>query len=345
MGTLQDQRSAPRHRWGRPSRVWWTVLSAFGLTELEEKIYLALVGGRPGTATELAQRFAADSGEVVAALDALTRHGLVRLVGDQAAATSPDLAIDSLLTQRIRELQEARIDLREWLRQQRTADPADPGVQMVVGVSAILQTFDQFLRGAEEEVLGFERPPYAADFSDNPAELELLGRGVRFRVVYDRRGLERPGASTHIGRFIAAGEQARVATDVPAKLAVADRRMGLLSFPSRDDTVEPWALVVRGATWVEVLVALFTEIWERATPLRLAPATTVLDDADRWTVPTPTDRQILSLLMTGLPDKAVASQLGISLRTVQRRLRQLMDVSGSATRMQLGWFVARNNWL
>ncbi|MGK5740107.1 helix-turn-helix domain-containing protein [Micromonospora sp. URMC 103] len=321
------------------------MLSAFGLTELEEKIYLALVGGRPSTTTELAKRFATDADDPVAALDSLARCGLVRVVADQAWATPPDLAIDSLLTQRIRELQEARIDLREWLRQQRAAEPTDPGVQMVVGVTAILQTFDQFLRGAEEEVLGFERPPYAADFSDNPAELELLGRGVRFRVVYDRRGLERPGASTHIGRFIAAGEQARVATDLPAKLAVADRRMALLSFPSRDDTVEPWALVVRGATWVEVLVALFTEIWERATPLRLAPATTVLDDAGRWTVPTPTDRQILSLLMTGLPDKAVASQLGISMRTVQRRLRQLMDVSGSATRMQLGWFVARNNWL
>ncbi|MFF0365922.1 helix-turn-helix transcriptional regulator [Micromonospora sp. NPDC005087] len=86
-------------------------------------------------------------------------------------------------------------------------------------------------------------------------------------------------------------------------------------------------------------------MWDRATPLRLAPATALIDDVDRQGAPTPTDRQILSLLMTGLPDKAVASQLGISLRTVQRRLRQLMDATGSATRMQLGWFVARNGWL
>jgi hypothetical protein len=35
----------------------------------------------------------------------------------------------------------------------------------------------------------------------------------------------------------------------------------------------------------------------------------------------------------------------MSLRTVQRRLRQLMDLTGSATRMQLGWYVARNDWL
>ncbi|MFC3502170.1 helix-turn-helix domain-containing protein [Micromonospora krabiensis] len=321
------------------------MLGAFGLTKPQEKVYLELVGGRPGTAGELAERLALGAAEVEDALAGLARFGLVRLDAGRAGAVPPDLAIDSLLTQRVRELEEARTGLWEWLRRQRAADPVDQGVQMVVGVPAIIQTFDQFLRGAQDEVLGFECPPYAADLNDNPTELELLERGVGFRVVYDRRALERPGASDHIGRFVAAGEQARVAVNVPGKLAVADRRIALLSFPGRTESTEPWALMVRGETWVEVLVALFTEVWDRATPLRLAPPGSVLDDVDRWAVPTPTDRRILSLLMTGLPDKAVASQLGISLRTVQRRLRQLMDVTGSATRMQLGWYAARNDWL
>jgi DNA-binding NarL/FixJ family response regulator len=46
-----------------------------------------------------------------------------------------------------------------------------------------------------------------------------------------------------------------------------------------------------------------------------------------------------------MPDKAVASQLGTSLRTVQRRVRELMDATATHTRMQLGWHVARNGWL
>ncbi|WP_326558926.1 helix-turn-helix domain-containing protein [Micromonospora sp. NBC_01796] len=321
------------------------MLAAFGLTELAERIYLELVSGRPGTLAELAGRLGVDRTEVSQALRTLEQPGLVHTVDGRSEATSPDLAIDSLVMQRMRELQEARTGLREWLQRQRAAEPVDQGVHMVVGGAAIGRTFDQFLRGAQEEVLGFDRPPYTAEFHDNPTEHELLGRGVRFRVVYDRRALERPNASAHIGGLVAAGEQARVALDVPGKLAVADRRVALLSFPGRTGTIEPWALVVRGAAWVEVLVALFTEVWERATPLRLAPAADALDDVDRWSMPTATDRQILSLLMTGLPDKAVASQLGMSLRTVQRRLRQLMDVTGSATRMQLGWFVARNDWL
>lgn len=45
--------------------------------------------------------------------------------------------------------------------------------------------------------------------------------------------------------------------------------------------------------------------------------------------------------MSGLPDKAIASQLGISLRTLQRRIRSLMESTGTANRTQLAWFVAQ----
>ncbi|MEU6076931.1 hypothetical protein [Micromonospora sp. NPDC047074] len=321
------------------------MLGAFGLDECEERLYLGLISGGPATVGELAGRLAVAPDDADRAAKALERHGLVHAVGGRIDATPPELAVDSLMIQRMRELQEARVELREWLDRQRSAQPEHQGVQLVVGAAAITQVFDQFLRGAQEEVLGFERPPYTAASQDNPTELELLARGVRFQVVYDRRALERPDAAGSIGRLVAGGEQARMALNVPAKLAVADRRVALLSFPRADDAVDPWALMVRGEAWVQVLVALFTEVWERATPLRLAPAGDAIADLDRWAMPTPTDRRLLSLQMSGLPDKAVATQLGMSVRTVQRRLRQLMDATGSATRMQLGWFVARNDWL
>jgi len=52
----------------------------------------------------------------------------------------------------------------------------------------------------------------------------------------------------------------------------------------------------------------------------------------------------LGLLLAGLTDQAVASQLDLSLRTVQRRLRHLQDVAGVKTRMQLGWYAAQHGW-
>ena len=56
------------------------------------------------------------------------------------------------------------------------------------------------------------------------------------------------------------------------------------------------------------------------------------------------DAQVLSLLLSGLNDQAMAFHLEASLRTIQRRVRHLMDLVGVETRMQLGWQAARLGW-
>ncbi|MFI0084783.1 winged helix-turn-helix transcriptional regulator [Streptomyces bobili] len=56
------------------------------------------------------------------------------------------------------------------------------------------------------------------------------------------------------------------------------------------------------------------------------------------------DRRILALLLAGLTDLTTATQLGLSPRTLHRRLRHLMDMAGVRTRMQLGAHAVRNGW-
>jgi DNA-binding CsgD family transcriptional regulator len=46
--------------------------------------------------------------------------------------------------------------------------------------------------------------------------------------------------------------------------------------------------------------------------------------------------RILALVLAGLTDEAAAHRLGVSKRTVQRRVRDLMDLSGARNRMELG---------
>lgn len=51
----------------------------------------------------------------------------------------------------------------------------------------------------------------------------------------------------------------------------------------------------------------------------------------------PTDQlDLLRLLATGLSDQAIGRRLDMSRRTVQRRVRSLMDLFGVQTRFQLG---------
>ena len=61
--------------------------------------------------------------------------------------------------------------------------------------------------------------------------------------------------------------------------------------------------------------------------------------------PDATDLEILSLLLAGLTDASVAKQLDVGLRTVQRRVKGLMELTGVTTRLQLGWHAYAQGWV
>jgi DNA-binding NarL/FixJ family response regulator len=54
---------------------------------------------------------------------------------------------------------------------------------------------------------------------------------------------------------------------------------------------------------------------------------------------------VLELMMLGAKDESIARQLGVSLRTVRRRIADLMDELGAATRFQAGMEAARRGLL
>ena len=101
------------------------------------------------------------------------------------------------------------------------------------------------------------------------------------------------------------------------------------------------AFGVRKSGLLDALEALFEAEWSRGAEIVVSAgeigeiAPDAIDDVDA---------QLLSLLLAGLNDKAVAYQLGTSLRTVQRRVSHLMDLARVETRMQLGWQAARLGW-
>lgn len=57
------------------------------------------------------------------------------------------------------------------------------------------------------------------------------------------------------------------------------------------------------------------------------------------------DREILALMVSGAADAAIARQVGISQRTVERRVRRLLDLAGAGTRFQAGVQAARRGWV
>lgn len=61
--------------------------------------------------------------------------------------------------------------------------------------------------------------------------------------------------------------------------------------------------------------------------------------------PTTETRQLLRLLATGATDRTIARVLGVSERTVHRRVSRLQVLLGARSRFQLGYLACAKQWV
>lgn len=127
---------------------------------------------------------------------------------------------------------------------------------------------------------------------------------------------------------------------VPTKLVIADRALAMVPLTARG--AEPAALVVHASGLLESLMGLFEAVWRESLPLRLG-SSGAPEESDGG--PDITDLEILTLLLAGMTDASVAKHLELGLRTVQRRVKGLMELSGVTTRLQLGWHAYERGWV
>lgn len=332
------------------------LLDALGVSAEDEQVYRALLRRPRATVTVLSRQTGRSVASLRRALPRLEELGLVsRLAGQppQFVPTRPDVAVEALVSRRQEELAHARAAAQTLLAELPANDHQQPEelVEIVQGKQAVAQRFLQLQQTATEEILVLDRPPYAQDpHEQNPAEPDVLNRGVRVRGIYAAEALEVPGALALAHDAVAAGEEARIGRYVPTKLAIADRRLAILPLTSDQPNMVESALMVHASTLLDALVGLFEILWRDAVPL---PAP---DDGEGTTAPllaeltthTPgasPDPQLLALLTAGLKDEAIARQLGISLRTVHRRTSRIMQELGARTRFQAGLHAARRGWV
>ncbi|SER00261.1 Homeodomain-like domain-containing protein [Lentzea albida] len=303
-----------------------------GLRPAEHKVYEALVSSYQLGVTELCLATDLADRTVRAALRSLTDLGFVHEVDGLYIAVAPDVALAVHFLRREDDLRRDRVLAGELqARYERAAGVRAPAdlVEVVHGAEAISRRVDQVMRTARHEVRFVDKPPYAkAPTSLHPVEEELLNRGVRFRGIYERRALELHDLRADLEMGLSLGEEARVVAVAPTKMILADGHLGLIPLHSTETTLESAVIVYRSAL-LDSLGALFATLWEDAVPLSLpgrpASSEVLIEDA-----------RLLALLATGLPDRSIAKQLGLSYRTFQRRLQRLMEELGAQTRFQAG---------
>ncbi|MFF4972250.1 helix-turn-helix domain-containing protein [Streptomyces sp. NPDC001083] len=323
------------------------MLGAIGLDEAHESAYRALVSVGAADVTDLARRLTLGEYDTERALRRLEQHGLAAQSSARPGrwvAAPPGVALGALLTQQRHELDKAELAaalLAEEYRAQATEPAVHDLVEVVIGAAAVSQRFLQLQLGASEEVCALVTgTPVAVSGTDNDAEEQAAGRGVRYRVVLERSVLDEPTGVTELSAALGREEQVRVVDKVPTKLVIADRTLAMV--PLTAPASQPAALVVHASGLLELLSGLFESVWREALPLRLGSRGFVEQGPDG---PDGTDLEILSLLLAGLTDASVAKQLDLGLRTVQRRVKRLMELTDVTTRLQLGWHAYEKGWV
>lgn len=319
------------------------MLEPVGLSELESRLYVTLIQHPRSSAAELALHCGVSTGQAARALALFVRRGMAsRLPGRRSSylAVAPDIALQPMLGRREEELHQVRTAMHEltqlFRRASRYTHPAEQ-VEVVTGGDNIISRVLALQDSVKFRLRGIDKLPHlmAGHSANAEGEDRRLAAGIEYRVIYDREVLALPSKFAEVQGSIRRGEQARALTGAPLKVWIADDTSALL--PMRGDTYTiDAAFVLHPSTLLDAVIALFESEWRRATPIRQPAAVPQMPDE--------ATRILLGLLAAGLTDESIARALEVGLRTVQRRIHDLMVELNAVTRFQLGLAARDRGW-
>jgi hypothetical protein len=156
---------------------------------------------------------------------------------------------------------------------------------------------------------------------------ERLRRGEPQRAIYPAHLLSSDVGRAWMSSWRQIGEDQRVVPTTETEFAVFGDS-AVVALVGWDDPAPGYA-VIRDPLVIRLYSAYFDLAWKQALPA-------LADGASRES-----DPRVVELLELGMKDEAIARTLGVSLRTVRRRVAELMAVNGVDTRFQLGWALGR----
>ncbi|MGZ5416805.1 MAG: DNA-binding response regulator [Nocardioides sp.] len=323
-------------------------MAVLGFAAAEEDLYRVVLRNSPVTYDVLAGLVGSTVPEVADGVGGFVAAGLVEVRGDTIVAHAPERALARMISdegQRLRSVQD-QLDALQRMLPGLTAEhmvARQPRGQ-AVGVETV----------HHDEVIDVVRSLTVRSTGDllwiRPDQWRipegakadawvrgLLRSGRRSRVIYPARVLEE--APDMVRRRAELGEHVRVLAEVPGRLAVMGSSAALI--PNRFDLPDDQLLIIRQPSLVVALTQLFESLWDRALAVPGLDAFGEDDDAVRVS-----DRRLLlDQLARGAKDEQIARTLGLSLRTVRRRVAELMDELEASSRFQVGVEAVRRGWL
>lgn len=303
-------------------------LAVIGLDETAEELYRSVLRHPDQAVPAHAQELAVGAESLEGAAELLLGRRLVRigadggLVADHPRATLERLvsAEEARLAARRREVATLREAIDVFVADHH-AGQDDGDAQCATreyhdsaDVPAVLEHLAASTTGVIR--LAHPEPPWYTP-ADHPVLQSCLEEGREVRAIYEVDSVQT--RSLEVAQWAQAGEEQRLASDVPSDFACfgTDALLAAVEWGGLSGRY----VVLRDKPVVEAFVELFDTIW----------ATAMTNDTAR---DASSDR-LVELLEAGFKDEAIARSLGVSMRTVRRRIAALMAECGVETRFQL----------
>ena len=316
------------------------MLQPLGISANAEAAYVALGPLDSASVSDLARLTGLETADLNMALEELRCLGLGNGSAHGVWRALPLLdVVDQLKAQRLSELERSMLAAESLASHLLAAGSSQAeGVTTLVGRDVVVAAHSEMCNSARRELRAFDKPPYVVERADiteealqTTPEWRAMDRGVTFRCVY-HPGFD-PDRLHEMALFAVKGELARTAP-VPMKLILVDAQVAMVpSMRSYNPGHELRATIVRYPLLVEALAFIFDAVWDLALPI-----------LHTFTGEPDTRRQMLvSMLMTGSTDTAIAKSLNVNVRSVRRWIAELMHEQGVRTRLQLGAALVRSD--
>ena len=308
-------------------------MGVLGFDAAAEDLYRTLLRHSPTTLTALASTAGRPREDVLTAVRRFESVGLADLHGETVVAAAPDQALRRVIDDEGRRLLSAQEQL-DALRRMLPAlaaehmvagEPRGEAVGIeVVAHDRIVEVVQSLTARATGDLLWIRPDQWRIPEGQavDAWVADLLRSGRRSRVIYPARALEEAPAA--VRRRAELGEHVRLLADVPGRLAVLGEAAIL-----REDLAAGAGrvLVLRQQALVAMARALFEDLWQRAV---------AVPGLEGESAQSPSRRLLLERLAHGIKDEQIARELGLSLRTVRRRVAEVLDELGASSRFQAG---------
>ncbi len=246
------------------------ILTKMGLSLNEAKVYLALLKKKVSQVGEIATLSGVPQKMIYYVLQKLMSKGMCSLVPGKVKRyrpTEPGIGIGNFITKAQKQIDSSKKMLNELGKQYeigQTEISSAECIEIIQNTTNIAQRVLSLERLSTEEVLSFNKPPYAMT-DRNAEELHGLKRGTRYRSIYQIAEAKALIPMSVMEMYREAGEEVRIAKSLPMKMMIFDGRILMFAHGKCLTMPENFtAVIIQRSSIIDALMELFEMYWSQS---------------------------------------------------------------------------------